>query len=463
MPAAPGSESVLSVDEPPLVRTPPPGPSSRAWSARLSRVESPAFAARRDARAERTGDEQAPIVYAQASGANVLDVDGNRYVDLTAGFGALALGHGCPLVTRPVDRQARRLWHALGDVYPSDAKIGLMERLAQVYGDGARAVGSSDTDARVLLGQSGADAVTAALKTCALATGRPGVVAFDGGYHGLSYGPLSVTSFQPSFREPFAAQLSPHARFVPFPRGDADAAASLAALDTALSTGAVGAVIFEPIQGRAGVRIAPPGFWAEVAARARQHGALLVADEIWTGLGRAGALTLSAELGVAPDVLCLGKALGGGLPLSACVGRDGVMAAWAEHGEVVHTATFHGSPIACAGGSALLDALRSERLAARALDVGARWLAELRGALASAPELVEVRGRGLLIGVELSSGELGLSMVRRLLAEGYLVVPGGRRAEVLTLTPPLTISEARLSEFTATLGSLLASLRDHVE
>ncbi len=450
-------------DEPPLVRTPPPGPNSRAWSARLQRVESPAFAARRDARADRSGEDQGPIVYAQGNGANVTDVDGNRYVDLTAGFGALALGHRAPRAARAVDQQARRLWHALGDVYASDVKITLMERLAQLFADGARAAGSDDTGARVMLGQSGADAITAALKTCCLATGKPGVVAFEGGYHGLSYGPLSVTSFQPSFREPFRAQLSPHARFVPFPRDAADADRCLAALDDALAAGDVGATLFEPIQGRGGVRLAPPGFWVEVAARTRRRGALLIADEIWTGLGRAGAMTLSSELRIAPDVLCLGKALGGGLPLSACVARDDVMAAWAEHGEVVHTATFHGSPIPCAGGVALLDALRAEKLAERAADGGARWLDELRGALAGADEVVDVRGRGLLVGLEFSSGEVSLSLARRLLAEGYLVVPGGRHAEVLTLTPPLTISEALLSGFNATLGSLLASLRDHLE
>jgi 4-aminobutyrate aminotransferase/(S)-3-amino-2-methylpropionate transaminase len=166
-------------DEPPEIHVAPPGPMSRAAAQRLEQVECPAFGRRRDARASAAGADMLPIVLASGSGSNVYDVDGNRYVDLCAGFGALLLGHGALTVRRAVEGQLERLVMALGDVYSADAKIALLERLASLHPGHAP---------RVLLGQSGSDAITAAIKTAALATGRPGVLAFEGAYHGLGWG-----------------------------------------------------------------------------------------------------------------------------------------------------------------------------------------------------------------------------------------------------------------------------------
>src|SRR5579859_1691867 len=222
----------------PAMRMAPPGPRSREMAARLACVESPSVDARRESRARESGEDQAPIVYAEGDGSNLIDVDGNRYVDLAAGFGALLLGHRPAVVTRALDEQGRRLWLALGDVFGSDAKLALCERLAALY---------PAPGARVMLGTSGADAVTAALKTAALATGRPGVVAFEGAYHGLSHGPLAACGLRSSFREPFAAQLNAHVTFVPFPRDDAGLAVAVAAVQRALESGSVGAVLVEPI------------------------------------------------------------------------------------------------------------------------------------------------------------------------------------------------------------------------
>src|SRR5262249_10468225 len=158
-----------------------------AWASRLERVEYPASASRRAAREAQAGVEQAPIVYASAYGSNVFDVDGNRYVDMTAGFRSTLLGHGDKRPARAPQRRSSRLWHALGDVYASDAKVALLERLAALY---------PEKGARVILGQAGADAITAALKTCAISTGKQGVLAFEGAYHGLSYAPLAISSFR---------------------------------------------------------------------------------------------------------------------------------------------------------------------------------------------------------------------------------------------------------------------------
>jgi 4-aminobutyrate aminotransferase/(S)-3-amino-2-methylpropionate transaminase len=431
----------------PLVRVPPPGPLSRSWIARLERVESPAFAARRSMREGASDADQAPIVYASAHGVNVFDVDGNRYVDLTAGFGAILLGHGAMRPARALEMQSHRLWHALGDVYPSDGKIALLERLAALH---------PERGARVILGQSGADAITAALKTAVLATGKPGILAFEGSYHGMSYAPLAASGLRASYREAFSAQLNPHVTFAPFPHRASDVDESLARVDEALAKGDIGAVLVEPVLGRGGCIPAPAKFLHELASRAKASGALVIADEIWTGLGRAGAMLATLDEHVTPDMICLGKGLGGGLPLSACIGREEVMAAWAKGpDEIIHTATFHGAPLACATSISVLETIRSQHLTERSSNVGATWLDSLRSSLAAFPDVLAVRGRGLMIGVELSTPALALGVMRELLGSGYLVLTGGPKGETLTLTPPLTIEERLLEGFVAVLGGVL--------
>jgi 4-aminobutyrate aminotransferase/(S)-3-amino-2-methylpropionate transaminase len=433
----------------PRVNVPPPGPRSRALAARLAAVESPSVDARRRSRAAESGEEQSPVVYARGAGANVWDADGNCYVDLAAGFGALVLGHVPPDVTRAVEQQGQRLGLALGDVYASEPKVALCERLAALY---------PEPGARVLLGASGADAVTAALKTAVLATGRPGVVAFEGAYHGLSHGPLAACGLRPSFREPFAGQLNPDVTFAPYPRDEASLATSLRAVSAALAGGGVGAVLVEPVLGRGGCVAPPAGFLAALRDACDRAGALLVCDEIWTGLGRSGAWLASTEGGVVPDLVCLGKGLGAGLPVSACVGSARSMEPWGAHGgATLHTATHFGSPLGCAAGLATLSALESRRLPQRAREVGARWMARLRDRTAGRG-VVEVRGRGLMVGVELEGGGArALATTRRLLERGWIVLTGGVRGEALTLTPPLDVDVRLLEIFADVLAEVLAA------
>ncbi|MGD0527165.1 MAG: aminotransferase class III-fold pyridoxal phosphate-dependent enzyme [Polyangiaceae bacterium] len=429
----------------PDVRVRPPGPRSRELGARLAAAESPSVDARRVTREKDSGADQAPIVYASARGANVLDTDGNRYVDLAAGFGALLLGHARPEVVSAVEEQQRRLGLALGDVYGSEAKLALCERLAKLY---------PVAGARVMLGASGADAVTAALKTAVLATGRPGVVAFGGGYHGLSYGPLAACGLRPSFREPFAEQLNAHVTFAPYPGASMDA--SVAAVRAALARGDVGAVLVEPILGRGGCVVPPPGFLAVLRAACDDAGALLVCDEIWTALGRSGAWLASVDQGVVPDVVCLGKGLGGGLPLSACVGSARSMAAWGAHGgTTIHTATHFGAPPACVAALVTLDLLEREHLVDRAKTAGASWMGRLRERTVGLG-VRDVRGRGLMVGVELDGGApRALSVTRRLLEHGWIVLTGGANGDALTLTPPLDTPGALLDAFADALASAL--------
>jgi 4-aminobutyrate aminotransferase/(S)-3-amino-2-methylpropionate transaminase len=416
------------------IRVRPPGPESRALSARLVRVEAPAFEARRAARGQTSGVDMSPIVLAGGRGANVLDVDGNRYVDLAAGFGAALLGHGPSAAHAAVHAQLDRLAQGLGDLYASDVKVALLERLASLLPGGARA----------LLCQSGADAVTAAMKTAVLATGKPGVIAFEGAYHGLGYAPLAACGFKDSFRLPFAAQLNAHVRFVPYPGRDTTTEAVLEALRAELARADVGAVLLEPILGRGGVIVPPDGFVVEVARLARAAGAVLIADEIWTGLGRSGSLCRSVEVGAAPDIVCFGKGLGASMPIAAIVGRAEVMAAWARDGETIHTSTHAGAPLGCAAALATLEELETSRLAARSSELGRRFSEALRAALASSSAVRDVRGAGLMIGVETTSGLVGLRAFRALLERGFLITTGGRAGEVLVATPPLTISEEQL-------------------
>ena len=437
----------MTPDELPDVKVAPPGPRSRDLAVRLQAVESPAFEARRDARAAASGAEQAPIAYARGQGANVFDVDGNRYVDLTAGFGALVLGHAPNAATEAARAQMEVLPLALGDVYASELKVRACEAIAALF---------PERGARVMLGLSGADAVTCALKTAALATKKMGVIAFEGAYHGLSHGPLAACGLAPSFREPFAGQLGVNVTFAPYPSDAASLDASLSAVRAALKTGEIGAVLVEPMLGRGGCVVPPVSFLAALRSLTDEAGALLVLDEVWTGVGRTGAMLACEHVGVVPDVICLGKGLGGGVPISACVGRARAMEAWAAHGgSTIHTGTHFGSPPACAAALATIDAVRGG-LADRATEVGSRWMEELTAAGAGG---WTVRGRGLMVGVRLTDGAEALAVSRALLQRGYIVLTGGLGGETLTLSPPLTIAPELLSAFVQELGAAVATHR----
>lgn len=419
----------------PAIERPVPAAQGRAWVERLASSECPALTTRRRRRAELSGASHDPIVWVSAAGANVIDADGNRYVDLTAGFGVALVGHRHPKVVDAIKSQADRLVHALGDLHPSDVKVELLERLCAL---------SPWDDARAMLSLGGADAVTAALKTAVLATGKTGVIAFEGSYHGLTYGPLAVSGYADRFRAPFASQLQRDVCFAPWPDADESLDASLAALPDDWST--FGAVIVEPIQGRAGVRLPPPGFVAALAERCRDEGALLIVDEVLTGIGRCGAWWRSVHDGAIPDVICAGKALGGGLPVSACIGRYEVMSAWGSPDrEAIHTGTFYGDPLGCAAALATLDLVERHGWLDQAVHVGRTLAAMLRDAgIAGA---VEIRQAGLMLGLQLDTDLAALTLTRSLLERGYLVLPAGARADVIQLVPPVTVTSEQLEAF----------------
>jgi 4-aminobutyrate aminotransferase-like enzyme len=427
----------------PLVEKPIPAALGRAWVERLAASECPALTIRRKRREEQTGASHDPIVWVEAQGSNVVDADGNRYVDLTSGFGAAFVGHRHPDVVAAVKAQADRLIHALGDLHPSDVKIALLERLCGL---------APWPKARAMLSLGGADAVTAALKTAVMATSKTGVVAFEGSYHGLTYGPLAVSGYADRFRAPFVAQLQPDVHFAPWPCGDEDVSQTLACLPEDWSS--IGAVIVEPIQGRAGVRLPPHGFLSALEDACRNHGALLIVDEIFTGLGRCGAWWRSVDDGVTPDLICVGKALGGGLPVSACVGRQEVMEAWGTpEQEAIHTGTFYGDPLGSAAALATLGLIEREGWIEAAAERGRAFADLLRAQ--DLPGITEVRQAGMMLGLQLGEDLQALRLMRALLERGYLVLPAGSKADVIELAPPVTVAEAQLEGFTSALRSAL--------
>ncbi len=424
----------------PDLRTRPPGPQSRTWLTRFSRRAAPMGPSRgEDKKVVRADVPPGAIVLSQAKGCNIIDVDGNRYVDFAAGFGSLLLGHQHEAVLRAIDMQAPKLLQGLGDVYPSDAKIGLMERLARLH---------HDPDAQVILGQSGADAISAAIKTAVLSTKRSGLVAFNSSYHGLSYGALGVSDLRPSYREPFAEHLARDVTFAPYPATPQEAETSLQAVRSALSLGAIAAILIEPILGRGGIIVPPNGFLGQLSTLAREFGALLVSDEIWTGLGRTGSwLAGSADTEFVPDLICVGKGLGGGLPISACIGSKWAMSAWRQEDEVVHTSTFAGAPLACTAALTTLDILGRKKWIERAAEVGNAWIEELRTLMAGS-KIGEIRGRGFMIGLDASQLPGGASALQRALLErGFITTTGGGQRDVLVLTPPLNITSDLLMAF----------------
>ncbi|HET9982796.1 MAG TPA: aspartate aminotransferase family protein [Longimicrobiales bacterium] len=435
----------LTGDELPRLRTAIPGPASRALAARLAVVES-----RNITRITDNG----PIFWSEAHGANVTDADGNVYVDLTAGFSVAATGHANPRVAAAIASQAARLPHGLGDVYPPDVKVRLLERLA--------AIAPGDLSVAILA-SAGAEAVEAALKTALLATGRPGILAFTGGYHGLTYGALACT-WRPEFREPFRSQLFAGVRFARFPdpfrwEGSGDVCAEALAgvrrhLDEAEPSAApVGAILIEPVQGRGGLVVPPAGFLAGLREICDERGIVLVMDEIYCGMGRTGRWFACEHWGVTPDILLVGKALSGALPLSAAIGTPAVMAAWPPStGEAIHTSTFLGNPIACAAALAQLDELEEKGLLARAAELGERLRARLEEWVGRYELAGQARGLGLLQGLELvepgperrPAGARALRIADAALRRGVLLLTEGEHLNTLAFTPPLVITDAQL-------------------
>jgi 4-aminobutyrate aminotransferase-like enzyme len=390
-----------------------------------------------------------PVVWERGEGAFVEDADGNRYVDLTSAFGVANVGHANPRVARAVAEQAARLPHAMGDVHPAAARIALLERLSSIVPDGLQ---------RVFLASTGSEAIEAAMKTAVMATGRSTFAAFRGAYHGLSMGALTLCGIE-KFREPFADAIPRDTVFLDYPRAGTTAAEAIATTGAQLRDRRdVAAVFVEPIQGRGGCIVPPDGYLRELRGLCDRLGVLLVVDEIYTGFGRTGAWFAIQCENVVPDILCVGKAMGGGFPISAAIATQTVMDAWpVSRGEALHTSTYLGNPMGCAAALAVIEECVRFDLPARSLRIGqlvgdrtAEWVGRYG--------VVDVRGRGAFWGIAFERAERAERLVKRALQSGVILLQSGTAGNVVTIGPPLTIE---FDDLVAALDALEACLKEY--
>jgi putrescine aminotransferase len=383
-------------------------------------------------------------VYARAEDVYVWDEQGRRYLDLLAGFGSVNIGHNHPrLVARLQEFLGARALN-LSHTGPSAHAAALAEQLARAAG------GPLDIS---LFSTSGAEAVEAAMKLARAATGRQRVVACDNGYHGLSLGTLSLSS-SARMRAPFEPLLE-RCTIVPF--GNAGA------LERELSAGDVAAFIVEPVQIEGGVRFAPDGYLQAVRSLCTRHGTLLVLDEVQTGFGRLGSLFAFHQESIVPDVLVLGKAAGGAMAAMAITMTTAAIQRKA-YGSMrrfdLHGSTFAGNAFACAAALETLQIIEDERLCANCRERGDELLAGLRQRLNGHPFVRDIRGRGLLIAIELQAGVEKLAEVLAgqwlsvvLLERGVIVQPASQAWNVLRIEPPLTLTREHVRESIAAIGA----------
>lgn len=434
-----------------------------------------------------------PIVWEHARGIHVWDADGKKYLDLTAAFGVAAAGHANPKVVKAGQAQLARLPHAMGDVHPHALKARLarelsritFERWEQLRRDELHESQKSGTrrtrpSGKVIFGNSGFEAVESALKTAMLATGKRGIIAFEGAYHGLGYGALNATH-RDFFRGPFRTQLGEFGHFVPFPVGDDVRSLKLKTGENEPShvgcyeiekrirhlfrRESIGAILAEPIQARGGINIPPPEFLPLLRKLCDEHGALLIVDEIYTGFGRTGKWFACEHTGVVPDLICLGKALTGGFPLSACVGRADLMdAAWpASRGEAIHTSTFLGNPVGCAMALAQIKEIGRLNLCQRSAELGKFLLSQLQSQIGNRQSAIQIRGLGLMAGVELRlpngkpATKATMQVIKKMLHRGFILLPEGEHANVISFTPPLTITKTQLAKAVSALKHVLTT------
>lgn len=365
------------------------------------------------------------VAIVRGQGATLWDADGKQYIDCVGGQGSANLGHAHPAVVAAIQHQATQLI-SCPEIFHNDQRAAYLDELGAALPAGM---------GRIFLCNSGTEAVESALKFARLSTGRTQIIGAMRGFHGRTMGALSVT-YEPKYREPFDP-LIPGVTHVPYDR--------IEAIEKAISD-QTAAVLIEPVQGEGGVRPASPGYLAAVADVCRQHGALLLVDEVQTGFGRTGALFAVSHEHITPDVLIMAKSIAGGMPMGAIA----IRAALGGFSPASHGSTFGGNPLACAAARASLQALIADDLPAQAARKGQYIMEYLNERNLS--KVREVRGRGLLIGIELK--ERVQPTLVTLMERGVLALPAG--PNVLRLLPPLVISDAEIAQALTVICEVLA-------
>lgn len=365
-----------------------------------------------------------PVCIVRGSGAILYDVDGRAYIDCMGGYGTSLVGHCHPKVVSAIKEQCERLIACHGSLY-NDKRAELAEKLVKIAPKGLDSL---------FLCNSGAEAVECAIKIAIKYTGKSEIISMVRGYHGKTLGALSAT-WNPKYREPFKNLLNPNFKFVPFGRLDR--------VEEAITENTA-AIIVEPIQGEGGVHVAPNGFLEGLRKLCDERNILLIFDEIQTGFGRTGRMWASEHWGVIPDIMCISKAMGGGLPIGATLARKDIMSVL-KVGE--HTSTFGGNPLTCAAASAVIDVIIEERLVERAWNLGNRFKTMLNSMVEESKILREVRGLGLMLGLEARVDIYDILM--RAIERGVILLYSGRN--VIRFLPPLVISLEHLEKVTEVL------------
>jgi 4-aminobutyrate aminotransferase len=399
-------------DAPHLV-TELPGPKARAHIAFDERFTSPSL------------PRAYPIVPVRGRGSVIEDIDGNRFLDFCAGIAVNVTGHSHPRVVAAIQRQASELLHySASDFYlPIYAYLAAeLERIAPMHGS-----------TRVFLGNSGTEVVEAAIKLARYATGRQYIVAFLGGFHGRTYGSVSLSASKAKYHAHFGPML-PGVYHVPFGSAGLDELEQRV-FHRLVPANEVAAIIVEPIQGEGGIQVPDPGFLPRLRRICDRHGILLVADEVQSGMGRTGLMWAIQHWDVEPDVVLTAKGLASGMPIGALIAKEHLMT-WSAG---AHGSTFGGNPVSCAAALATI-ALLEEGLIANAAARGDQMLATLRPLLAAHPDRVrDVRGKGLLVGVQFDSGTTAAAVEHAAFERGLMVLTAGD--DVIRMSPPLVVTQ----------------------
>ena len=395
-----------------------------------------------------------PIFAARAENAEVWDEDGKRYIDFAAGIAVVNTGHSHPEIVSAVKRQLDAFSHTCVMVTPYASVVELAEKMTEIV---------PIDDARAIFLSTGAEAVENAIKIARVATGRPGVIAFSGGFHGRTNLCMGLTGKVVPYKKGFGP-FTPEIYHVPFPAeylgisGDVAISALNEVFKSDIQPDRVAAIIIEPVQGEGGFYPVPDGFLQQLRDLCDMHGILLILDEIQTGFGRTGRMFAAEYSGVEPDMMTLAKGIAGGFPISAVVGKEAVMNAPDPGGL---GGTYAASPLGCAAGLAVLDVIEKESLVDRALEVGNRIKAGLRRLQADHPGLIgDVRGPGAMVAMELVSDgdvnrpnpELAKALTVKAAELGLILLSCGVRGNVIRILVPLTIKSKQLEEGLEILG-----------
>ena len=414
--------------QPITIVTEPPGPRAKEMIARAMPHMSPSLI------------HCYPLMVRRAAGCMVEDVDGNVYLDAEAGVATASTGHCHPAVAAAIAAQAETLIHICGTDFHYPGYGAICERLGQL----AQRIGPNTHHWQTFLTNSGTEAVEAALKLARQHTKRPNVIAFRGGFHGRTMGSLSLTASKAKYRRGFGPLLPGvyHATY-----GEAASVAELFA--TTCPADDVAAIVVEPVLGEGGYIVPPPEFLPGLRALCDRHGILLVFDEVQSGMGRTGKMFAAEHTGVVPDILLLAKGIASGMPLGAMMARREVMT-W---GPGTHGSTIAGNPVAIAAGMATLDLLEKS-LVDNSARVGALLKARLGERLAGAATVTDVRGVGLMIGVEFTSHAVAEAVAQLCFRRGMLVLECGQKA--IRISPPLILTEGQADTIADVLARAVA-------